>query len=619
MRMRSELGWLVFCPAIMAGCNSTPSDPYSESGYYANGGSSSTASQAQTSSVRPLGGTGSKGTTKGASKASTSDDASDDDTASSSVGGRMGTGGTQSRKSTAASTDDSDAEGNGGNSNGGTSTGAGGIGSKGGGANAATTKAGAGGTASTKATTSTIKGGTTAKGGTTSKGGTPGSGGTVAGDQPITGYFESGTWKGFGWTDTFGTGNTIAPEDFTGTTDWPMCAKGTVKAASDGSNGAMLGWSVNQAKEEGSPIQTVTPTKDGIIVNIKVNTAAALRLQIQGPNGGDDESQRWCTEIGSAGGENIFVPYDAFNSQCWPGGDGVPYNGEPIAQVIVQVPSSTADVNFDFCVNSIAEGDGGTTGGAGCDLSSPVNGTANSGTLAPSGGWFQRKSTNTGTPQIWVQNNVFTNQSGQYTVAYNGPSFAINSLTGSASTSGAPIGYPSLFIGSAGGDGQATAGSNLAKKVSAIGQIPTALRWSGGSGEFNIAYDVWFNAGSGDSGPGGRSFLMVWFHRTSAIYAEGQSEGHSGGTLSLNGKTFDIYVSDQFEGRPIISYVAKSTISEWSFDLADFIKDSKSRTSTRMSTPVINDNLYLTNVFAGAEVWSGASGLKVDRFCIQVQ
>jgi hypothetical protein len=112
---------------------------------------------------------------------------------------------------------------------------------------------------------------------------------------------------------------------------------------------------------------------------------------------------------------------------------------------------------------------------------------------------------------------------------------------------------------------------------------------------------------------------MVWFHKTANVFAEGEGEGHSGGQATINGKSFSTYVSQQFEGRPIISYVATSTISEWSFDLNDFITDAKTRTSTAQATPVISDSLYLTNVFAGFEVWSGVSNLKTDKFCIQVK
>jgi len=298
---------------------------------------------------------------------------------------------------------------------------------------------------------------------------------------------------------------------------------------------------------------------------------------------------------------------------------GVAYDGvTPLAQTIVQVPSTAADVNFDFCINSIAETDANGSSGMGCDLSAPVNGSALSGTLGGGSNKFARVATNTGSPVINVQNNVF-GSGGQYDIAYNGPSFTVTNFTGSAPTSGAPMGYPSLFIGSAGGDGQATTGSNLAKQVMALTDIPTAWRWSGTGTQFNAAYDVWFAPAAGDGGKTTRSFLMVWFHKTSGVFAEGEGEGHSGGQATINGKSFNTYVSQQFEGRPIISYVAASTLNEWAFDLNDFITDAKTRTSTAQSTPVINNNLYLTNVFAGFEVWSGVSNLKTDKFCINVK
>jgi hypothetical protein len=297
---------------------------------------------------------------------------------------------------------------------------------------------------------------------------------------------------------------------------------------------------------------------------------------------------------------------------------GTAYDGTvPIAQAIIQVPSAATDVAFDFCINSIAEADGAGMTGMGCDLNAATSGSPLSGTLGASNK-FARVATNTGSPVINVQNNIF-GSGGQYDITYNGPSFTVANFTGSAATSGAPMGYPSLFIGSAGGDGQATTGSNLAKQVNTLTDVPTAWRWSGSGTEFNVAYDVWFAPAAGDQGVPSRSFLMVWFHKTANVFAEGEGEGHSGGQATINGKSFSTYVSQQFEGRPIISYVASSTISEWSFDLNDFITDAKTRTSTAQATPVITDSLYLTNVFAGFEVWSGVSNLKTDKFCINVK
>jgi hypothetical protein len=483
-----------------------------------------------------------------------------------------------------------------------------------GGATGGATTGGAGG-ATGGATTGGAGGAT---GGTAGAGGAAGgaTGGT-AGAGDITGYFTSGSWKGFAWTATFGVGSTVMPASFEGVATWPVCASGTVMGVADGSNGAMVGWNLNQEPTTDAPLGTVMPGNDGISVNITATVPAQLRLQIQAADGADNALHRWCAEIGT-GGANIFVPYTSFNTECWPGGMGTAYDGTvPLTQVIVQVPSAETNVPFDFCINSIAESDAAGMTGMGCDLSAPVNGSALSGTLA-SGNKFQRTGTNTGSPAINVQNNIF-GSGGQYEISYNGPSFTITNFTGSAPTSGAPMGYPSLFIGSAGGDGQATNGSNLAKQVGMLTDVPTAWRWSGTGTEFNVAYDVWFSPTAGDGGPGSRSFLMVWFHKTGNVFAEGEGEQHSGGQATINGKTFSTYVSQQFEGRPIISYVASTTISEWSFDLNDFITDAKTRTSTAQATAVISDSLYLTNVFAGFEVWSGVSNLKTDKFCIQVK
>jgi hypothetical protein len=445
---------------------------------------------------------------------------------------------------------------------------------------------------------------------------TAGAAGGGSGDN-ITGYFTSGTWKGFAWTATFGVGGTVTPANFAGVATWPVCAKGTVKGVADGSNGAMVGWNLNQEKVKDAPLGTITPSKAGVTVNVKANATAQLRLQIQAADGETNALHRWCAEIGTSG-EKIFVPWASFNTECWPGGAGTAYDGvTPLAQAIIQVPSTATDVNFDFCINSIAETDASGSTGTGCDLSAPVNGTALTGSLG-TGDKYARKATNTGSPVINVQNNIF-GAGGTYDITYNGPSFTITNFTGSTATTGAPMGYPSLFIGSNGGNGQATTGSNLAKQVMALTDIPTAWRWSGTGTQFNVAYDVWFAPGAGDAGPGTRSFLMVWFHKTAGVFAEGEGEGHSGGVATINTKSFNTYVSQQFEGRPIISYVATTTLNEWAFDLNDFITDAKARTSTAQATPVINDNLYLTNVFAGFEVWSGVSNLKTDKFCIDVK
>ena len=67
-----------------------------------------------------------------------------------------------------------------------------------------------------------------------------------------------------------------------------------------------------------------------------------------------------------------------------------------------------------------------------------------------------------------VQNNVWGAGATQ-TVSYSGTSFEITAQTGSNSTSGGPVSYPSVFIGS--NYNRSTEGSNLPKLVSTIASV----------------------------------------------------------------------------------------------------------------------------------------------------
>ncbi len=465
----------------------------------------------------------------------------------------------------------------------------------------------------------------TGTGGNSGTGGNDGTGsGGGEGDEPFGGYVTAFDWKGFTFTATWGDA-TISPENYGDVTGFPLCSTGSVPANTGTgpslvTHGAMIGWNINQTTEDGAPALATNPTLDGIAYKITNNGNAQIRLAIQGPNGATDENDRWCADIGT-GGEG-FVPWAGFNTQCWVGGTGAEYAMQPISQVIIQVPSQNAGATtYNFCVENLAPSDEeGNQGGAGCDLGTAVGSPVN-GTMSMSNA-LDRKPANNGNPQYYVQNNAFNAPGGiTYNLSYSGNSFNITAQTGTRGTNEAPVGYPSLFIGSSGGNGQATTGSNLAKQVVGLTDIPTALKWTApSSGQYNVAYDVWFAPGAGDQGPGSRSFLMVWFHRTAGIYAEGEGENHSGGTFSINGKSFSTYISTQFEGRPIISYVAQGQINEWAFDLNDFINDAKTRTSSgNGGRPAISDSLYLTNIFAGAEIWSGSQGLAVNGFCAQVK
>jgi hypothetical protein len=216
--------------------------------------------------------------------------------------------------------------------------------------------------------------------------------------------------------------------------------------------------------------------------------------------------------------------------------------------------------------------------------------------------------------QYVVQNNVWNGNSNNQTVAVDGVSFEVTRQDNGAGTTGAPTSYPSVFVGS--NFGRSTSGSNLPKAVADLTAVATGWRWSSAQGEFNAAYDVWFcRGGGGDGGNPSGGYLMVWLHDP----PNAQPLGQPAGPASISGKTWNVWVCNSSNGCdqngvPVVSYVAASTLSELSFDLAEFIRDA---VTNRPGT--IQNGWYLTNIFAGFEIWSGGVGLRTENFCAVVR
>jgi hypothetical protein len=508
-----------------------------------------------------------------------------------SIGGGLGVGGGGPGGSSAGGANGSGFGGGNGAGPGGAS-GAGNAGGVSGGSGAGGVTGGSGASGANGASGAGNAGGAAGSG--TDGGGRGGTGGSAT-DGAIGGYMTFGSWHGFAWTATGGMGN-IMPPNFGTVTMPPLCATGELQPGNN--NVAMVGVNINQASTANSPVMSVVPELDGINVSITNNATNQLRLQIQGPNGATDANQRWCAPIFGSGG---FIPWKAFNTKCWDG-TGVAYNKEPIVAVMVLVPGAAAAVRFNFCLNNIAAAtDPSGPGGGGCSLT----GGTGEGTGSITGQYDWRGVTRGGKNYV-VQNNVWGG-GGSQALSYSGVSFTVTQQTGNNPTTGGPVSYPSVFIGS--NNGRTTSGANLPKQVGSLTTVPTAWTWSGfPSGTFNAAYDVWFSSGSGgDSGNPSGGYLMVWYYKPGNAQPIG---GPPAGVANIAGGAWNIWIGTQL-GRPIISYVRTETINTLSFDLALFIKDAVTR-------GVLSNSMYLTNIFAGFEIWSGGVGLKTDNFCAVV-
>ena len=419
------------------------------------------------------------------------------------------------------------------------------------------------------------------------------------------GYITSGGWKGFAWTATSMSGGMIMPANFGDKFDFPLCAKGMVNTGD--SNVAMLGWNVNQATTPAmAPAMSVTPMLAGVTVKITNPAGSELRLQLQGPNGATSATDRWCAVIPGTGG---FIPYDAFNTECWAGGKGTAYAKQPIVAAIVLVPGKAgATVSFDFCVNDIEETDASGMGAmtsSGCSLS---------GSPGEGGGSISGSDTRVVTRdgrQYVVQNNVWNGNSSNQTLTVTGTAFTVSQQSNGASTGGPPTSFPSVFVGS--NFGHSASGSGLPKQVSALQSVQTGWKWSGSNGTHNATYDVWFSTGpGGDGGNPSGGYMMVWFQRHPDVVPLG---GSPTGTVSIAGKSWQYWacMGGCQNGVPVISYIPPSgAFNEWSFDLKPFIDHAA-------MVGVIKKEWYLSNIFAGFEIWNGGQGLKTENFCAVVK
>lgn len=475
--------------------------------------------------------------------------------------------------------------------------------------------------------------------------GIPGTGGGgPIGEADGTGYWASGPWGGCAWTGVDkepGTTTTIAPQDFTAQDGGPYCVSGTVHALYE--SVALLGFNLAQpqagancyydpsaASSKGPPEVALGGT--GLAIAFSKKVANTLRVQIQGENGATDPNDRWCYTITDAAGP-VFAPYEEFYTECWgttPATKGTKYAGQTISAVVFLTPGKLSPTPFDFCIEGFAAGTsvadapvGGNTG--------PVTGTI--GGAGSTDLDFERVKIKKDGKSYVIQNNNWGNPGGSnQTLTYSDNSFVITGTTGGSPGNGVPASFPSIFIGSngdtAGGVFSTKSDDGLPKRVSSITSLNTTFTWTGGTngGDYNAAYDVWFakSPPSGTYEDGIDAFLMVWLYKPGGRSPIGSIKREA----TIGGTTFDVWVGPRNgsapgsdPNAPVVSYVAKGKLNTMTFDLKAFMTNAAQFGSSDHSSNPFTTSLYLTDVFAGFEIWSGgdSSGLSVTEFSAVVQ
>ncbi|HEX4817951.1 MAG TPA: cellulose binding domain-containing protein [Nonomuraea sp.] len=184
--------------------------------------------------------------------------------------------------------------------------------------------------------------------------------------------------------------------------------------------------------------------------------------------------------------------------------------------------------------------------------------------------------------------------------------FSITQQDGTGNTSGAPVSYPSIFLGCH--YSNCSPNSPLPRQISSIGSAPSSIGVTyPGSGTWNASYDIWLNATTDVSGVQDTE-IMIWLNRQGSI----QPIGSQTGTANLAGRTWQVWTGSNGANN-VVSYLSTSPITGFNFDVRDFITDTLGRGSQYGTT-----SWYLTSVQAGFEPWIGGVGLAVNSFSASV-
>lgn len=201
--------------------------------------------------------------------------------------------------------------------------------------------------------------------------------------------------------------------------------------------------------------------------------------------------------------------------------------------------------------------------------------------------------------QYIVHNNVWGASTPQC-IETTDSGFRITSADHNNATDGPPAAYPSIYAGCH--YGNCTSGGGLPLQVNALGGASSNVSMTlPDSGEWNAAYDLWFDPTPRTDGQNTGAELMIWLnHRGSP-----QPIGQPVGTAEIAGATWEVWVGNT--GWNVISYVHTSGTNSLGFTVQEFTDDAVARGQ-------IDPAWYLTSVQVGFEPWVGGAGLAVDNF-----
>jgi hypothetical protein len=208
-----------------------------------------------------------------------------------------------------------------------------------------------------------------------------------------------------------------------------------------------------------------------------------------------------------------------------------------------------------------------------------------------------------------VENNEWGSSAPECITTDGSTGFTVANSSIANPASGAPGGYTAIYKGCHWG--ACTPGSGLPVRVPDIGAGRVTTSWStsqpGGSNDYDVAYDIWFNQTPTASGQPNGTELMIWLNHHGPVQPFGSQVASN---VSIGGRSYNAWFGKQ--GWNTVSYtMASGTTSVSNLDLRPLIADAVSR-------GYISRSWYLIDVEAGFEMWQGGAGLATNSFSVKV-
>src|SRR5215469_3633850 len=211
-----------------------------------------------------------------------------------------------------------------------------------------------------------------------------------------------------------------------------------------------------------------------------------------------------------------------------------------------------------------------------------------------------------------VQNNEWGSGAPECITTDGNADFTVANSSISNATNGAPGGYPSIYQGCHWGNCTTGGLSGNPILASAITTGKVTTSWSttqpGGSNDYDVAYDIWFNQTPTTTGQPNGTELMVWLNHNGPVQPFGSVVASN---VSIGGHTYNIWEGNQSTWDTVSYVMTSGTTSVSNLDIGTLTQDMVSRGYTKSSW-------WLIDVEAGFELWQGGTGLATNSFSVSI-